>query len=150
MLFQRAAVTRSAWLAVALTPILSACQPDDATRTAPEQGKFAAITPDETIRLTGTEPFWSGAIAGDKLTYTTPETPGGSVIVVRRFAGNGGLGYSGTLTGRNLDLAITPGACSDGMSDRSYPFTVTLRLDDQQRQGCAWTDRQPFSGPRSP
>ena len=47
-------------------------------------------------------------------------------------------------------LAVTPGKCSDGMSDRSYPFTVTLMVMGEQREGCAWTDKQPFSGPQHP
>ena len=59
-------------------------------------------------------------------------------------------GFSGLRNGEALDLTVTPGACSDGMSDRSYPLTATLRFGPEQREGCAWTDRQPFSGPRQP
>ena len=45
-----------------------------------------------------------------------------------RFAGRGGLSYSGTIDGRSFDMAVTPAECSDGMSDRTYPFVVTLRI----------------------
>lgn len=120
---------------------------------APETGsaaRFDAIAAEETIRLTGTEPFWGGTLVDGTLTYTTPENQAGDSIAVRRFAGNNGLGFSGVLDGAALDLTITPGACSDGMSDRSYPFTATLRVGEEQRSGCAWTDRQPFSGPAAP
>ncbi|WP_133365913.1 COG3650 family protein [Qipengyuania sediminis] len=106
---------------------------------------FAGIAPDETIRFLGTEPFWSGEIAGTRLTYATPEKQAGETIAVRRFAGNNGLSFSGVLRGAAFDLAITPGACSDGMSDRRFPYIVTLSIGGDQRSGCAWTSRQPFT-----
>ena len=62
----------------------------------------------------------------------------------------GGLGFSGTLDGAAFDMTVTPGACSDGMSDRTYPYTVTLKIGDDTREGCAWTDAQPFEGPEAP
>lgn len=115
-----------------------------------ENRSFAAISAGETINLVGTEPFWGGTLKGGELVYSTPENQQGEAIAVTRFAGNGGLGFSGTWQGRPLDLTVTQGACSDGMSDRSFPFTATLRLGEEQRNGCAWTDRQPFTGADRP
>lgn len=135
---------------VFLAALLAACQPAVEGAAPTEQPAFAAITPGETIRLIGTEPFWGGEIAGEMLTYSTPENQSGDRITVKRFAGNSGLGFSGTLSGQPIDLAITAGTCSDGMSDRSYPYTATLRLGAEQRSGCAWTDRQGFTGPAQP
>ena len=114
------------------------------------QAPFAAIVPAESIRLVGTEPFWGGTLRGSELLYSTPENQAGESIAVRRFAGNNGLGFSGMRDGKPFDLTITPGTCSDGMSDRSYPFTATLKLGEEQRNGCAWTDRMPFSGTQTP
>ena len=51
---------------------------------------------------------------------------------------------------RRINVNTVHRACSDGMSDRSYPFTVTLMVMGEQREGCAWTDKQPFSGPQHP
>jgi len=65
---------------------------------------------------------------------------------VSRFAGRGGLSFSGEMNGEALTLAVTPGACSDGMSDRTYPFVVTLRIGDDLRNGCGWTKTHPWSG----
>ena len=84
------------------------------------------------------------------MTYETPEKPAGGRITVARFAGRGGLSYSGTLDGANLTMTITPGSCSDGMSDRRFPFTVTLQIGDALRNGCAYSDAHPFEGPAAP
>lgn len=130
--------------------LAAGCQPTATGQSGASQAAFDAIAPDETIRLVGTEPFWGGTVAGGNLRYTSPENQAGEVISVRRFAGNSGLGFSGTRGGRPIDLTITRGTCSDGMSDRSYPYTATLRLDTEQRSGCAWTDQQPATGPATP
>lgn len=158
--------------------LLAACQPDgghDATATAtattatgtatptatPQAGNAVIPNPDsteayagvgagETLHFTGTEPFWGGTATGTSLTYTTPEDPDGTAITVERFAGRGGLSLSGRLGAGDFVMTVTPGQCSDGMSDRSYPFTVTLKLGDDLRKGCGWTERQPFDGPQQP
>ena len=132
--------------------LLAACgsgNTDDATG-APGEGTFTAIAEGETVHFAGTEPFWSGSAGGGMATYATPEQPEGREFAVERFAGNNGLGISGAIDGAGFDLTITPGECSDGMSDRSYPYTATLLLGSEQRQGCAWTDSQPFNGPEMP
>ena len=137
-----------------LALLLAACQPGGNSETAggvsAVSQTFDEIGATETISLVGTEPFWGGTVTASELTYTTLENQAGQRISVRRFEGNNGLGFSGTLDGKTLDLAITPGDCSDGMSDRSFPFTATLRIGEEQRSGCAWTDRKPFTGPANP
>lgn len=130
--------------------LVASCQPIGDTAAGGSAIKdgpappFAAIAVQETIRFLGTEPFWNGEVTNGRLRYATPEDAAGRTIAVGRFQGNNGLAFSGTLGGRAFDLAITPGACSDGMSDRRFPYTATLKLGDEQRSGCAWTDRQPY------
>lgn len=139
---------------------LCACQPnaDDASGGAIAGGRgapapaFDDIAPSETLRFTGTEPFWGGSVSGDALIYSMPSNPEGTQIAVRRFAGNSGLGFSGAFEGKPFDMAITRGGtvggqCSDGMSDRRYPYSVTLQVSGETRQGCAWTDSKGFTGP---
>ena len=136
---------------LAATILLAACQTentDGAPGTSPDG--FTAIGPDETVQFTGTEPFWGGSVAGTQLTYTTPEDIDGTTITVKRFDGQGGLGYSGELRGAAFDMTISPGTCSDGMSDRTYPYTVTLKIGEETRNGCAWTQADPFDGPENP
>ena len=124
----------------------SADVPGDTADTSP----FAGIAEDEVLRFTGTEPFWGGEVSGGTLTYSTPENQDGTAIPVERFAGRGGIGLSGTLDGAPFEMTVTRLACSDGMSDRSYPFTVTLEIGDDKRNGCAWSERHPFDGPEHP
>ena len=104
----------------------------------------------EVLHFTGTEPFWGGEVVEGTLRYSTPENIDGVHIPVQRFAGRNGLSFSGTLDGANFIMAVTPGECSDNMSDRTYPFTVTLEIGSDQRYGCAWTDTQRFTGSEHP
>ena len=134
-----------------LSPLLlAACQghgsaedPTGAQGTKPTN--YDGIGKDETLHFTGTEPFWGGTLTDGALTYTTPDNQAGTVIPVRRFAGNNGLAFSGALGAHALDIAVTDAPCSDGMSDRTYPFTVSLQIGDDQRKGCGWTDKRGFT-----
>ena len=125
--------------------------PSGATASAPvnesEAEVFSRIAPDEIVRFTGTEPFWGGQVAFTTLTYSTPEDPDGTAIEVQRMAGRGGVSWSGQYEGAPFTLAVTPGKCSDGMSDRTYPYVATLQVQGEQRNGCAWTERDPFTAP---
>jgi uncharacterized membrane protein len=118
--------------------------------TAEDTASYAGIAPDEVVHFTGTEPFWGGKVAGQALTYTTPENQTGEMVAVDRFAGRNGISFSGELDEMPFVLAVTPGKCSDGMSDRTYPFAVTLQVRGETRDGCAWTDKQAFTGPEHP
>lgn len=124
--------------------LVTACQPGEAPEE--ETAAYDGISPSETVTVVGNEPFWNGEITGDRMTWSTPENIDGETIGVSRFAGNNGLGFSGTLEGQPLQIAVTPGECSDGMSDRTFPFTVTVSLGDEQLSGCGYTDAQPYTG----
>lgn len=111
-----------------------------------EAVSFAEISDDETIFLGGTEPFWGIEINGDALVFSSPEDIDGTEVTATRFKGNNGLGFSATLDGQALEIAVTPGQCSDGMSDRLYPFTATVNLGDATLFGCGHTESQPYTG----
>lgn len=145
-------------LFVLLGLALTACRQDAAdqsTIAAPTASAVAApvipaappsafVGDDETLHFTGTEPFWGGEVSGTSLTYTTPENQAGIAIEVTRSIAAGSLALSGTFDGKPFALGITEGRCSDGMSDRSYPFTAVLRVDGEVRHGCGWGDEHPF------
>lgn len=110
--------------------------PGDTSDTDP----YSGISEESVLRLTGTEPFWGATIEGGMMSYTTPENIEGTQFAVSRFAGRGGLSFSGEMDGSPVDVAITPGECSDGMSDRTYPFNATVQIGAQQLNGCAWRE----------
>jgi uncharacterized membrane protein len=139
--------------AIAISLTLTACNsstpgiPGDPEDSAP----FSLIGEGETVHFTGTEPFWGGEVTGDQLTYSTPENIDGTLITVSRFAGRGGLSFSGTLDGAQFDLVLVEGQCSDGMSDRLFPFVATLSIgESDDLRGCAWSSEHPFEGPENP
>lgn len=123
---------------------------DATSRDGSGPTNYTGVGADETLHFTGTEPFWGGSVTGTSLTYETPEAPKGTTVTVHRFAGNNGLAFSGAIAGKPFDMAITESACSDGMSDRTYPLSVTLQIGTERRQGCAWTDKRKFTGPAKP
>lgn len=144
-------------LALLALPLLAACTAEGPGGDLPggeDRQPFNGIGVDERLLFTGTEPFWGGEVEGDTLRYSTPQDEQsdqqGQSITVSRFAGRGGLSFSGALDGRSFDMAVPPAACSDGMSDRTYPYVVTLRIGEDMREGCGWTERQPFTGPSQP
>lgn len=138
----------------ALSPILvlAACGPGghNVPGDTRDHRPFADIAPGDTVHVTGTEPFWSGDISDGALLFRTPENQAGERVSVSRFAGRGGVSFSGTIDGKELLIAVTPGSCSDGMTDRTYPFVATLQRGAEERLGCGWTDKHPFKGSRTP
>lgn len=129
---------------------ISACTPSQTDGIDPKGQTFDAVGPDERITMTGTEPFWSLAIDGGEGVWSTPDNAAGSRFAVTRFAGNNGLGFTGTLDGEAVTATLTPGDCSDGMSDRTFPFVATIALGKETLSGCGYTDSQPFAGGEAP
>jgi uncharacterized membrane protein len=127
----------------------AACTPA-ADGIDPKGKTFDAVAPDEAVTLTGTEPFWTLAIAAGEGVWTTPDNQPGTRFAVKRFAGNNGLGFSGELDGKPLTATLTPGECSDGMSDRRFPFVATIALGGETFAGCGYTTSQPFTGDEAP
>lgn len=112
--------------------------------------RYDGIAEGETIKLLGNEPYWGAKISDGTMVYSTPENIDGVSIPVTRFAGNGGLGFHGEWGGGPVQVAVTPGECSDGMSDRDYPFTATVKIGGADLVGCGYSDSHPFTGDEAP
>jgi len=104
---------------------------------APPETPPAAAPFDQPFALLGTEPFWRLDAAGQTLTLTRPDTP-------PLTAGNAGLATvadGAVWTGQAGDVSVIAtvkaGQCSDGMSDRVYPYTAEVRLGAETLKGCA-------------
>ena len=140
--------------------VLAACQAEPAANIAEASGPEVAASPansaDEAnnaatvvippsakpiarYRFTGTEPFWGGTIDGSVILYQTPEDQAGKTIKATMTKTAAAARYSGTLDGEPFILTLTPGTCSDGMSDTVYPLSAALTVHGEHRQGCANT-----------
>ena len=103
---------------------LASCQ------TIPAKGADAA--PDMRYRASGTEPFWSLAIDGQRMVFNlVGERHVFGAGTVSRASFNGWRQVSKTVT-----AAVTYTPCSDGMSDRTYKDTVTVIVGKQTYKGC--------------
>lgn len=149
----RAALQTPLYPLVLATALLSGCS-DPPGEISRDGQPFDGIAKDATITVGGTEPFWGLSISSDgdgyQGKYSSPELPEGETFPLKRFAGNNGLGFSGDWAGVPVNLALTPGECSDQMSERLYPYTATLQLDEVTLYGCAHTHREPYSEEASP
>ena len=144
---------RIASLAVLPLAALSACAQGDGVDSSGTI--YDGVSAQAAITLLGTEPFWGLDIEPESdgqhaARFTSPEDIDGSAFTLTRFAGNNGLGFSGKLDGKAVQVAITPGECSDGMSDRGYPFVATVALGEALLRGCAYTSETGFTGPEEP
>ena len=146
----RAIRTRQALALTAL--LLAACraEPNEAeqsnaaevTATAPANVAEAAAPPPAAkptarYRFTGTEPFWGGTIDGATILYQTPDDQAGERITATVTTEGATTRYDAMLDGKPFILKLTPGTCSDGMSDTVYPLHAVLAVHDEPRQGCA-------------
>ncbi|UYY59120.1 META domain-containing protein [Sphingomonas sp. S2-65] len=104
---------------------------------------LAAAAQPAPYRALGTEPFWSLTIDGSTIRYRPAEGRGISVAKPRALNGRNGTRYQ---TPR-LSVLIAHTPCSDGMSDRRYRNTVTLRIGGTVRKGCGGAILSQSGGP---
>lgn len=87
----------------------------------------------------GTEPFWNLTIDGERVGFSEPDRPEPRIGKAVRAASSGmALSLAGTLDGEPIGIEIAAGPCSDGMSDRSYPYQVSVKLGVRLLSGCAF------------
>lgn len=85
-----------------------------------------------TYRAIGTEPFWDLTIGRDMMF-----TDRGTNMVVSEPAPPVRTGTAGeTYQGRRINVNIVHSRCNDGMSDRTYPDQVQVRVDGRDYRGC--------------
>lgn len=96
----------------------------------------------ETFTASGTEPFWSVTVNRNGIVYSSPaaskrtypyvapmKAESRPLDVVRVYRLNGQP--NGTLIIKKAN------SCSDGMSDKVYPYEAILILGNQVMEGCA-------------
>jgi len=127
--------------------ILAACQPQDPTgapAAAPADAPAPATaspTSDFSQPMTaiGTEPFWSVALEGTRLTLTRPGEPDLIADAPGAEIRPGQAAWAAANPdGQRLSVTLYISACSDGMSDRTYPMTAEVTLGSAPTlRGCA-------------
>lgn len=111
---------------------LSGCDPVEKVRSAPGPTPIP-----ENFHALGTEPFWGLTVTGIQARYSTPEITESVARDVVRSASAGVETVAGRLGEVPFKLTVRPERCSDGMSDRVYPFAAHLRIGESDFQGCA-------------
>jgi uncharacterized membrane protein len=86
----------------------------------------------------GTEPFWAIAVTPRVLTYSGVDRPPQSGPNPGPVLSGGRATYS-IITDLHapMILVLTPGPCSDGMSETVYPLTATVHVGAETLTGCA-------------
>lgn len=131
-------------LALLLSAGLAACgQSMGASETAaPPADAPVAAGPDYAgdFDVIGTEPFWSVKIRSASVVLTRPDAAQVSNANPGvRIDGEQGVWDSNGQSedaGR-LVVRLTPGVCTDGMSDRVYRFYAEVWIDRETLKGCA-------------
>ena len=86
-----------------------------------------------TYRAIGTEPFWDLEIGRD-MVFTDRGNDNFRVVQPTPQPINGVAGE--IYQTPRLNVNIVHSRCSDGMSDRTYPDTVQVRVDGREFRGC--------------
>lgn len=78
------------------------------------------------LLCTGTEPFWSLRVGADEAELAAPDEQPVTLPVTSVRVAEGHRGWPVAVRIDALTAVIRPAACSDGMSDRTYPWSVDV------------------------
>lgn len=147
-----------AYAAIASVLLLAACAPEapgggetvpPADAPPPATDKPPAVEPTTPIDpaapfkqdfiLIGTEPFWRVEAYGMRMVLKRPEPePDLHVQNVGLAAQSGMAIWTGQAGDKTVVATIKAGECSDGMSDRKYPYDAEVKVGtDLTLKGCA-------------
>lgn len=91
------------------------------------------------LTLIGTEPFWSVAVveATKSTTLTRPDAAAVTGEMPERKGTVDGANFKVKTADGEMTIALKKATCSDGMSDRSYPYEAEVNWQGQALKGCA-------------
>ncbi|KQV62046.1 MULTISPECIES: COG3650 family protein [unclassified Caulobacter] len=127
---------------IAVALLITACgqSPMGSTEEAPPPADAPIVVgPDYSgdFDAVGTEPFWNVKVRAAGMTLSRPDHPdvttGNSGV---RIDGEQGV-FDAMAGEQRLVLRLTPGDCSDGMSDRHYGYLAEVWIDGETLKGCA-------------
>lgn len=137
---------------IAAALVLAACDaPLGSNENAPPPADApVTVGPDYSgdFDAVGTEPFWTLKIRAASMALARPDHA--EVTTANpgvRADGDQGV-WDGTLGEQRLVLRLTPGDCSDGMSDRRYGYSAEVWIDGETLRGCAAKTQDLAAQPR--
>jgi uncharacterized membrane protein len=119
---------------LALAGFLSACQTAPVGATPTHE---AMLPVPDAIDALGTEPFWAVMIDAEQIALTRPDHPPVTAPNVGASRTGSAARWEAKTAEGVLKLTVTAGPCSDGMSDRSYPFKAEASIGGRKLKGCA-------------
>ncbi len=123
----------------------------DANRVlAPWDGVFYELTRDRDFRAIGQEPGWQLEIRkGVEMRLTYDYAKGMAVTpapAAHLDSGSGTRTYHAVTEANDLRVVIVPVACTDSMSGRPFPATVSVTLNGRTFRGCGEELATPYQG----
>ncbi len=100
---------------------------------------LVASPADPVYQLIGTEPFWGLRIDRSGLRFTTPDDSVGIRFGYARaiLHGDSLRWNSVASSGSLVEAVIVRESCSDGMSDKVWPWRARVQIDTTRYAGCA-------------
>jgi len=109
----------------------------------PRLYQLTDLEPYHNLKLLGVEPYWSIDLHYDKLAYFEISQEAVWYMYTRIRKIDGGYEVEAERINSNDFVVITfqEGDCSDGMSDNTYPYKVTLVRQGRTYEGCGrWAE----------
>lgn len=141
--------------AIMLTVLNVGCSAEGARES--QDSSAPAVTLDSTtagilaepLRALGTEPFWALDVDSSGLRFITPEDTSGIRLppIAATIVADTVL-WSGQTERAAIEARVWAEKCSDGMSDREYPYTSRVIIAGTTYRGCA--DRRRVIAPPGP
>ncbi len=117
---------------------------------APWDGVFFELARDRDFRALGQEPGWELEIhQGAEMRLTYDYGQGTAVTPTSRIqvdANTGTRTYHAVTKANDLRVVIVPVGCTDSMSGRPFPATVSVTLNGRSFRGCGGELATPYQG----
>ena len=103
---------------------------------APAPAPAPVATYPADLNLNGTEPFWAVKIRGTGIALTRPDAPERDFANAAKAEANGEATWTANDAGGSIVVKLSAGSCSDGMSDKTYPYSAVVTLGAETLKGC--------------
>ncbi|MDB5468766.1 MAG: hypothetical protein JWR84_326 [Caulobacter sp.] len=95
----------------------------------------------------GAEPFWHLDVKGTTLVLTRPDEPAVTATNAGLAASSGKAIWTAQAGTTTVIATLEAGTCSDGMSDRVYPYKAEVKLGDLLLKGCGISSEELAKAP---